>query len=352
MKVKLVETTVDQAVADAEKKLENPKVVNNAGQIESILDECLEIAQVEKEVGTKDWVNVLFEGPAGTGKTGRIEAWAKKNGVNLVHAFASTMDQTDLGGAVANSGRGTATRLSTEEWDELATVPNSVLFIDEWNRAAPEIRGTLLTLIQDHTIPDARVQGRSRYLPNFLFTIAAINPADANYNTYQLDDAELGRMRRVKVQHDTANTKNYIVGQLQKKLDVLKSKNARPEYQHRIAGQIALTEAVLGSDKFHFDTPEERDASKDKGNGLITNARNFTNLINDCNGTKDDFINKWNDFCNSTKLPVIKSILANYQDVDDKANDALKGGSQSSVFGAHKADTFSKLFSAAQNISK
>lgn len=353
MKVKLVEATVDQEVEkEAKKALENPDVVKDARQIESALDNALEIAKVEQEVGGKDWVNLLFEGPAGTGKTGRIVSWAKQNNINLVSIAASTMDQTDLGGAVANSGNGTAIRLASEEFDELGTEQDSVLFLDEWNRADPAIRGTLLTLIQDHVIPDPRVKGRRRFLPNFLFTVAAINPADANYETNQLDDAELGRVARIKVQHDAANTKKYLVDEFTRKLNVLKQKNIRPEYQKRIEGQIGLINAVLGAKEFHFDTPQEVDKSKDVGNGLVTNARNFTNTIAECNGTKDDFIDKWNRHCNSTKLPLIKQILANYKDVDDKANDALKGGTDSQVFGARKESTFSKLFNAAQNISK
>ena len=76
------------------------------------------------------------------------------------------------------------------------------------------------------------------------------------------------------------------------------------------------------------------------GNGLILTARTLTNLLQNCDGTKEDFLDNWNNFCNSTKKTMVEGILANYQDVDDKANDALKGGTESEVF-SKKASTLS-----------
>lgn len=50
-------------------------------------------------------------------------------------------------------------------------------------------------------------------------------------------------------------------------------------------------------------------------------------------GTKSDFLDVWNHYCNPKKKRVIEDILGDYVDIDDKANDALKGGTESSVFG-------------------
>lgn len=47
-------------------------------------------------------------------------------------------------------------------------------------------------------------------------------------------------------------------------------------------------------------------------------------LLEASDGTKEDVIEIWNDFCDSARLAEVKSILKNYKDVDDKANKALK----------------------------
>ena len=54
---------------------------------------------------------------------------------------------------------------------------------------------------------------------------------------------------------------------------------------------------------------------------------------------KDMFLEEWDSFCDSFKKPTVKAILSEYHDVDDKANDALKGGTQSKVFGKTKSFT-------------
>lgn len=246
------------------------------------------------------------------------------------------MDDTDLGGALSpdrESGR-VAVKLASTEFDELDNVPDSVLFLDEFNRAPRSVRGTLLTLIQDHTIPDNRVKGKTRYLKNFLFTIAAVNPADANYNTDELDDAELSRFKRVDVYHDKLNTRNYLIDQLNRKI----ADSTDPEEIREYEGQKGIINTLLSSREFSFDSPQDVENSKENGNGLITSARTLTNLLFYCDGTKDDFLDNWNDFCNSTKKPSVEIILSNYEDVDDKANDALKGGTESNVF-AQKEDS-------------
>ena len=51
-----------------------------------------------------------------------------------------------------------------------------------------------------------------------------------------------------------------------------------------------------------------------------------------CDGTKDDFLDVWNHYCNPKKKRIIEDILGDYVDIEDKANDAIKDDSQSSVF--------------------
>lgn len=101
-----------------------------------------------------------------------------------------------LGGIVARSSKNpaVATRLGTTEMADTLDKPNSVLFLDEYNRAKTEIRGAVLTLVQNHLVYDPESDSGYKFLPNFLFTVAAINPANTNYKgAKELDPAEKSR---------------------------------------------------------------------------------------------------------------------------------------------------------------
>lgn len=323
------DTLGDRAEAAAKKVLDNPETEDNAGQIESELNRALKVNQREIKNGGTNFQNVLFVGAAGTGKTARIKAWADSKGINLVHILASTMDDTDLSGALSpDNTNGIVQRLASTEFDELSDVENSVLFLDEFNRAYESVRGTLLTLIQDHTIPDPRVPGKERFLPNFLFTIAAVNPSDGEYNTRKLDPAERTRFKRVDVYSDPRNTMNYLVKELQRQINQSDDPEDILEFQRK----QDLVRAILGNKEFTFDTQEEIDMNSEDngGNDLITTARSFTNLVWGCDGTKKDLLKLWNSYCNALKKPVVERILGDYKDKQDKANSVFQN--QDSVF--------------------
>ena len=336
--------TLGAAIDAAEKVLGDPEVYSGAGDIETALDEALEANLLEIESGGRDFQNVLFVGAAGTGKTSRIRAWAQKHGINLVKVIAATMDETDLSGVITpNLEKGVASKLATAEFDELGDVEKSVLFLDEWNRAPRSVRATLLNLIQDHEIPDPRVKGHMRFLPNFLFTVAAVNPATGDYNTDELDPAELGRVREIEVVNDPKGWLDYIRHVLGRKIKFFEDKG-NEKAAKRFKGQLAIIEKLLTDPrgKTLFDSVDDmekslEDKQTNKGNGKFVNSRNMTNLLNGCNGTKDDFLNKWNGYCNSNKKQTAVEILKDYKDVDDKANAALSDGTDSEIFSSKKA---------------
>lgn len=318
----LTEDTLKQAVDNAVNQIDNITVAeeDEKGDIEQRLDRALTVAKREQHRGGKNWINVLVIGEGGTGKTARIKQWARDNGINLFEKDAKTMDETDLGGipSVTSDGK-RATKLSTDEMDKL-NKPNSVLFLDEFNRARKNIRGTLLTLINDHVVNDAREDNSVRFLPNFLFTIAAINPPTPGYNTDELDAAELSRFKQMTVSQNPIQYRNYIIKELKKKLaDAYDEEEAQ-----ELTRKINLADKLLSSREFKFDGPEEVMEAQSLSLPAL-NYRSLTNLLMDCDGTKKDFLDQWDTDVNPAKHEMAERILANYTDKDDKANSVFKG---------------------------
>ena len=329
---------ISKKTADKTDKVlgDDTDVYSGSGDIEQALDETLETNLDEIETGGRNFQNILFVGEAGTGKTSRIKAWARKNHINLVVKLASTMDETDLQGALApNMDKLRAVRLRTNDFDALGN-PRSVLFLDEWNRAPTNIRGTLLTLIQDHTIPDPDGEGGVLFLPNFLFTVAAVNPSDGDYNVTPLDSAEKGRMRIEYVASDPLLIMRYIQHMCDTAIATAKKNNSPnlARITKKYTGIRNLATKILSDPRFSFDDTEDiRKALDDpNGNQLLLNPRTLTNCLLGSRGDSKVFIARWNSYCNSHKKQMIVDILKDYKDVNDKANSVFDNPSESVVF--------------------
>lgn len=316
--MRINEDTLAQAVQDAN-KINAEVTYSGKGDIEQTLDRALRTNLRQNKNGGREFVNVLLIGEAGTGKTARVFEWARANNINLYNVDAKTLDITDLGGAISpNDDRTAVNRLATTELDALER-PRSVLFLDEFNRADSNIRGTLLTLINDHQIRDAREENGYRYFPNFLFTIAAINPPTGTYNTDELDAAELSRFRQVHVQLDNKNNLDYLTNKYTKELETVED----PQEEKEIRGRLKIAQTLLKSPQFRFDDSNEAAEAQREQNSPL-NPRSLSKLLEYCDGTKEDFLASWNDQCNPDKKGMAERILANYQDVEDKANSVFK----------------------------
>ena len=328
--VTLTEDTLGQAADQL-----NAEVADK-GDIESVLDRALKVAKRANRRGQRgDYPNVLLIGEAGTGKSARVRQWAAENGVNLMEVRAAGMDATDIGGAIAPNKEGdTVVRLASTEFDKLNR-PNSVLFLDEYNRAPREVRTNLLELVNSHVVPDSREEGGQRFLPNFLFTVAAINPPNGRYNTDEMDDAERSRFRTVDVVFDPINLNQFLSKRFDKLADDPDNdEDERLEYIRK----KAIANRLLTSKNFSFDTPEDMDAGRDRygENYKPLNYRSFTLLLDQSDGTKEDVLALWPQFVNAGKKRMAEDILSDYVDVDDKANAALAKGTKSDVFAKTK----------------
>lgn len=319
------------------------------GVIEKELDAALREAESMKARRKHNkkkkvtWPNILFSGGAGVGKTARIDAWAEKNGLTLVSYSASTLDKLDVGGMqvrgkVIDDETGEevegAIRLNPLEFNKL-NHDYVVLFLDELNRAKKDVRGTLLTLINNHLVLDQKSDTNFKEL-DFLFTVSAINPSqNGEYGGEPLDQAEMTRFQNIRVAPELKVVYSYLLRTLQGDLDetedvikdCLASDNPRDQRRVKIL-QSDLVEIPLKINllKYLFDNnaidldddgdayhAEELRNNRD-WNGLLTSSRTLTMLFNRINGTKADLIEHWNEFCNNLQYDDIVLALNNYTD--------------------------------------
>lgn len=327
------ETTIDQAAKDLEAE---QVAATNENQITKALDKALKKAKRMKGA-TEDFPNILLIGEAGTGKTSIVRQWARDNGINLVQKNLGTMGPEAFGGIIARDADDPryATRLGTNEMIKALEKPNSVLFLDEYNRAKTEVRGAVLTLVQNHMVWDPTEESQEKYLDNFLFTVAAINPPNGAYKgAKELDPAEMSRFYSMTIQMDPGEQLDYL-----RKFYKDKIKNAvDDEDRLENEGRLKLAETILKDKDFYYDTSEEVQDNFDNSSYKPLNYRSFKMALDFSDGTKEDFLDIWNHYCNYKKKSTIENILSDYVDVEDKANDAIKDGSESDVFAKSKTN--------------
>lgn len=350
---------VAKEVKDTAKKLpgdnlyieSSPELENVNGDVEKALDRALRRArQIQRQIEAKQRKgeevdvdhfgfapNVLIVGPAGTGKTARIKAWCRNNNINLVAKDAKTMDPSDIGGVISrlidDEGQQTnkATKLTNSEFDILDT-PDSVLFLDELNRATSDVAGSLLTLIQDHQVVDHSTESGFRILKGFLFTVAAVNPSDPDGGQYDVQDLDMAMKTRfgtVSTEYDNLHQLKYLEKKAQ---EIVNDPDYDKQDRLEAYNRYQIAKKLLTDPRFHFDTKEEEEALNGTDSAAL-NYRSFTELLDATDGTKEEVLELWPQFCNPHKLGVVEEILddyadfdwddlddSGYADIDDKAN--------------------------------
>lgn len=327
-----------ESVEDAARKLDaEAERVEDKSQLEKLLDEKLRVALWKQKRGKMyDFPNVLLVSDPGFGKTAVVRQWARDNNINLFNISLSNSGPETFGGIVARDPKDPryATTLGTRALDALDR-PRSVLFLDEYNRAKTDIRGLVLTLIQEHKLPDPAGEDGFKYFPNFLFTIAAMNyDDDTDVGAKRLGGAEKNRFDRFEVSPSPLE----LLRHLRKTYTADIAEEDDPKMKLELQGKLALAEALLSDKRFRFTDHQRFADAQDDTRFNQTSYRSITQLIENTDGTKQDLLNKWSRFCDYAQKNTIEDILSEFVDIEDKANSALKQGTESDVFTSAKSD--------------
>ena len=274
-----------------------------ASELTDKLDDCLANAMAAHAAGTSDGVDLLITGLPGSGKTGITKQWAKDRGVNLFYLNAKNDDLgAILNGFPVDSIEKDADgndvhrviRSFSKSLDALDK-PNSVLFLDEFNRANPKLRAVLLSLINEHVVDGDGPDG-FRHFDNLLFTVACINPSiPTDKGAEELNDAEMSRfVDTMDWDSKVPDAIKYIRFHLKKLIDALKPEDENYKFFYvRYNKILNLAEALLGDPLFEFDSRDDlNDLWFDKAKML--NQRAITDALMAHGYNKDKFLN-WVD---------------------------------------------------------
>jgi hypothetical protein len=293
------------------------------------LDDCLANAMAAHASGTHDGVDLLVSGLPGSGKTGITKQWAKDRGVNLFYLNAKNDDL----GAILN-GFPVDTVEKDEDGNDVHKVtrsysksldaldkPKSVLFLDEFNRAAPKLRAVLLSLINEHVV-DGPGEDGFRHFNNLLFTVACINPSvPTDPGAMDLNDAEMSRFVDTMDWDSTVDgALKYITFHLNKLLKALKPEDENYGFFYvRYNKILNLARALLTDPRFEFDSRDDLlDLFNDKAKML--NQRALTDALMSHGYNKQKFLNwvdKYSKFLEKDRA-MIHEILDPWMEPDVK----------------------------------
>lgn len=316
---------VKDTAADIENDVEYAPIVSN-NELVKTLDRVL--AQSKRNRRSKytkgAGCDVLVNGLPGSGKTGIVRDWAKARGCELAYVNAKDPELEIVVNGLTNlerdaSGVSYTGKAYSRILDSLDR-ENSILFLDEFNRAPEQLRASLLTLINEHAVAGPGKDGY-RHFPNLLFTIACINPsAPTDVGAIALNDAEKSRFK-TKLMFDSTparalNFYNEYFPAILADLDPASSDYVA-DYKF-FAKAFDLAKFLVKDPSFDFDSRDDLEMLADY-DATMLNQRSLTDgLISDGGEGKDVFI-EWVEEQSGfldRDIKMIKDILAKYTDID------------------------------------
>jgi hypothetical protein len=309
--------------------IRNPYGTGRLSQVEQVLQDSLDASIDNIEDGLVEkgaFQNVLIYGLAGFGKTAKVKAFCREHNLNLFECDAKSLDIATVGGIPypktdPKTGEITQSPIGSRYWDGL-NKPNTVLYLDELNRTGPAVRGSLLTLINEHTLPMTiedpkthEVKNVKEY-PNILFTVISINPADDIFQDNEdLDPAMISRMAAVIEQGP--DIRDFLSHLTKTYTAIENNMYLMPERKVKYMGQFELAKAILTDKSFCFDDADDvRAVYYDKTRiGNYLNYRSFYSVLRRCDGTKKHYLRVLETAgFSKAKVTLIKNILSTYTD--------------------------------------
>lgn len=318
-----------QRIANLAKIIRNPYGTGRLSDVEQVLQDSLNTAMDNIEDGLVEdgnYQNVIIYGLAGFGKTAKVKAFCREHNLNLFECDAKSLDVATVGGIPypttdPKTGELLQSPVGSRYWDAL-NEPNTILYLDELNRAAPSIRGSLLTLINDHILPmtieDPKTGKRKnvKRFDNILFTVISVNPADDIFQDAEdLDPAMISRNAAVIEQGP--DIRDFLSHLTRVYTAIEKNMYLKPERKVKYMGQFELAKAILGDQSFRFDDADDvRNIFYDKSRmGNYLNYRSFYAILRRCDGTKKHFLQVLSySGLSKAKITMFKNILATYND--------------------------------------
>lgn len=318
-----------EVVKNIAKIIKNPYGTGRLSDVEKVLQRALNNAIESIEDGTTEmgaFPNVLIYGLAGFGKTAKVKAFCRQHNLNIFECDAKSLDIATVGGIPypktdPKTGEITQSPIGSRYWDGL-NKPNTVLYLDELNRTGPAVRGSLLTLINEHTLPMTIEDPKTgeiknvKHYPNILFTVVSINPADDIFQDNEdLDPAMISR--HVSVIEQGPDIRDFLSHLTNVYTSIENNMYLRPERKVKYMGQFELAKALLTDKSFTFDDSNDvRAIYYDKTRiGNYLNYRSFYSILRNCDGTKKDYLEALSfSGLSKTKVTMIKNILATYTD--------------------------------------
>ena len=136
--------------------------------------------------------SVLLRGNHGIGKSQVVRQVAKGFGLEVIDRRLSQMSEGDMIGLPSTDGE--VTRFNPPEWYKRACVKPVALFLDELNRATPEVMQAAFQVVLDRELNGWKLHPETR-------VYAAVN-ASAAYTVNEMDPALLDRFWAVDLTPD------------------------------------------------------------------------------------------------------------------------------------------------------
>jgi MoxR-like ATPase len=157
---------------------------------------------------TPEQQNIMLVGRHGIGKSEIIEQFFSRRGARVVALFLGQMsDPGDLIGLPALDAAQGKTEFRPPWWFPLDNKP-VVLFLDELNRARPEILQTVMDLILSKTLAGRTLPAGSR-------VISAVNEGEE----YQLTDLDPALLSRFNIYYFSPTVEEWLLWASEQKID-------------------------------------------------------------------------------------------------------------------------------------